>query len=360
MNNDSFAFDSYSHSDWCVYAGGGAWAPLGFSFWATFFTQRPFGYEIDYFATQSIMIWDGSIATSYIRSSEIERFGNIVAARIVNDSEYVDTLCQGFRSAVDKVLSTYEKAKTNTISLEEYMSYQEFFLANYYPHHIQVKVVVDYLPAELLDKYLSVLESARLYAEPVFSEEPLFVKNIAEQHIVRSQRTSSQILGCMNKEFLLYWRDGVALPPGEELDARYDKSAVFFEQGNIQHIVTGASVDEVKIFLNKDRGAEMVKGVIAYAGTAEGVARIIIDPSEVDLFNDGDILIAPATRPEYLHLMKRAGAFVTNSGGVLSHAAIVARELGKPCIIGTGNATECFMDGDFIEVDADTGIVKKI
>ena len=66
------------------------------------------------------------------------------------------------------------------------------------------------------------------------------------------------------------------------------------------------------------------------------------------------------TEPSYLPIMKKAAAFITNEGGVLCHAAIVARELQKPCIIGTKIATHVFKDGDLVEVDADSGIIKKI
>ena len=64
------------------------------------------------------------------------------------------------------------------------------------------------------------------------------------------------------------------------------------------------------------------------------------------------------TRPEFLPLMKKASAFVTDAGGLLSHAAIVARELKKPCILATENASKVIKNGDFIEVDANKGIVR--
>ncbi|MDD1444202.1 PEP-utilizing enzyme, partial [Dolichospermum sp. ST_sed3] len=64
------------------------------------------------------------------------------------------------------------------------------------------------------------------------------------------------------------------------------------------------------------------------------------------------------TRPDFVPLMKKAGAVVTDAGGILSHAAIVSRELNKPCIIGTEVATNILKDGDIVEVDADKGIVR--
>ena len=73
---------------------------------------------------------------------------------------------------------------------------------------------------------------------------------------------------------------------------------------------------------------------------------------------DIKILIAIATHPDYVIAMQQASAFVTDEGGLTSHVAIVARELKKPCIIGTKIATQVLHDGDLVEVDADKGIVK--
>jgi len=75
-------------------------------------------------------------------------------------------------------------------------------------------------------------------------------------------------------------------------------------------------------------------------------------------FKKGDVLVSPMTEPGYLPIMKQASVFVTDEGSVLCHAAIVARELKKPCIIGTKIATKVLKDGDFVEVDADRGMVR--
>lgn len=75
---------------------------------------------------------------------------------------------------------------------------------------------------------------------------------------------------------------------------------------------------------------------------------------------NGDVLVTTMTHPEFLLLMKKASAIVTDEGGITCHAAIVARELGKPCIIGTKFATQVLKDGDMVEVDADSGVVRVI
>ncbi len=111
--------------------------------------------------------------------------------------------------------------------------------------------------------------------------------------------------------------------------------------------------------LEKPKGdVEEIKGQIANKGNVKGLARIIYDPKKFHSFTEGDILVTSMTRPEFVPIMKKASAIVTNEGGIACHAAIVSRELNKPCIIGTKNATEIIRDGDEIEVDADNGIVR--
>jgi pyruvate,water dikinase len=81
---------------------------------------------------------------------------------------------------------------------------------------------------------------------------------------------------------------------------------------------------------------------------------------QVNAMRKGDILVAGQTRPEIIAACRKAGAIVTNEGGICSHAAVVSREFSIPCIIGTKVATDMFKDGDRVEVDATKGIVKKI
>jgi phosphohistidine swiveling domain-containing protein len=106
--------------------------------------------------------------------------------------------------------------------------------------------------------------------------------------------------------------------------------------------------------------ADQVSGNIAFIGLIRGTAKIIKDTSDLNKVKDGDVLIAPMTIPEFIPAMERASAFVTDEGGITCHAAIVAREMKKPCITGTKIATKIFSDGDLVEVDAEKGIVRKI
>ncbi len=101
-----------------------------------------------------------------------------------------------------------------------------------------------------------------------------------------------------------------------------------------------------------------VAGQPAYKGVARGLVRIVRKQSHLEKVKKGDILVAPMTTPDFLPAMDRAAAFVTDEGGVTCHAAIVSREMEKPCVIGTKYATEVLRDGDLVEVDANKGVVR--
>ena len=105
---------------------------------------------------------------------------------------------------------------------------------------------------------------------------------------------------------------------------------------------------------------KVIKGTPASLGYVKGRVKVLQSYLEVDKVNEGDILVASMTTPDYVMAMEKASGFITDEGGITCHAAIVAREFGVPCVIGTGNATAILKDGDLIEMDAEKGIVRII
>lgn len=103
--------------------------------------------------------------------------------------------------------------------------------------------------------------------------------------------------------------------------------------------------------------AVLLRGLGGAPGSASGAARVLTALTDAASLNDGDILVTHMTSPDWLPLMRRAAAIVTDSGGMTCHAAIVSRELGIPCVVGTGEATRKLRDGEIVTVDATRGIV---
>jgi phosphohistidine swiveling domain-containing protein len=102
------------------------------------------------------------------------------------------------------------------------------------------------------------------------------------------------------------------------------------------------------------------RGLPGSSGVVRGTARVIHSLAEADKLQPGDVLVAFGTEPPWTPLFGTACAVVTDSGGVLSHSAVVAREYRIPAVVGTGNATTTFKDGQLIEVDGDAGVVRLV
>ena len=122
----------------------------------------------------------------------------------------------------------------------------------------------------------------------------------------------------------------------------------------------GAKVQESKSMTTTDHKV-IVKGLPASPGKGSGRVHVILDPSRIDEFKEGEILVTEMTAPDWVPAMKKAKAIVTDSGGMTCHASIVSRELGIPCIVGTKSrgeaATVTIPDGIDVTIDATHGVV---
>ncbi|MBI5226037.1 hypothetical protein HY994_02235 [Candidatus Micrarchaeota archaeon] len=150
----------------------------------------------------------------------------------------------------------------------------------------------------------------------------------------------------------------------EKLPARQKHYLVALGETNV-HTYDGSDADEILTQLDIEKppvAADIteVKGVSAYPGKVSGIARVVNHVGELDKVKAGDILVTLNTTPTFILAMKRSAAIVTDEGGITCHAAIVSRELGIPCIIGTKSGTRLIQDGSHIEVDATKGTVTKL
>ena len=101
----------------------------------------------------------------------------------------------------------------------------------------------------------------------------------------------------------------------------------------------------------------IVKGLGASPGTASGKVKIILDIDELDKIKDGDIMVTTMTTPDMVPAMRRASGIITDEGGVTCHASIISRELGIPCVVGTGSATTTLKENVGVTLDGKKGLV---
>ena len=155
--------------------------------------------------------------------------------------------------------------------------------------------------------------------------------------------------------FWFEFEDLIKNPGNLEKKLKKRKAATLYYGNEKALYLTGIAVKKRKPAKN-----DVLKGVIASKGMADGIARIIMGQKDFWKFEKGDILISEATRPEFVPIMKKAAAVVTEEGGITSHAAIISRELKIPCIVGVSHITSILKDCDLVEVDANNGIIKKL
>ena len=132
--------------------------------------------------------------------------------------------------------------------------------------------------------------------------------------------------------------------------------------GDFEYYTTDTDIEQKKreIFGDKGHTKEIVEieGSIASKGRVKGKAFVTMSAKDAKNIKEGEILVTSMTSPDFIAGIKKAAAIVTNEGGILCHAAIISREFGIPCIVGTGNATKLIKTGDMIEVDGNHGFVR--
>ena len=161
------------------------------------------------------------------------------------------------------------------------------------------------------------------------------------------QKLDKKIKARFSHDYLMGYFETVVWPDGKVYFADYNRILP-------RYILTPKNII-------KDIKTKNIHGMVAYHGVVRGKV-VKVNPKNIGKvdFPKGSILVCDNTDVRYLPYMQKATAIITDRGGILSHAAIISRELKTPCIIGTKIATKILRDGDYVEVNANTGIVKKL
>ncbi len=273
----------------------------------------------------------------------------------------------------EKTLKDYEKLLKLPVSKYRLETIKEFY--EYYRKLINVA----YVAMETLD-VISTLQKtkrrmfktwvtkARLRGEKIYKDGetifiPKYLEWLSKNYFPKYPAKFLSVL--FFRELLDFIEKRTPLPSLSELQKRrnffylsqFAPSRVVMASGNRAKKI----IEKRGLFQDKQsKDIKKLKGQIAYRGKVTGRVSLIMRRKDIPKYKIGDIIVSPMTDPSYLSIMKQSPAFITDEGGVLCHAAIVARELKKPCIIGTKIATKVFKNGDLVEVDANKGTVRKI
>ncbi|MFA6428441.1 MAG: PEP/pyruvate-binding domain-containing protein [Candidatus Buchananbacteria bacterium] len=307
-------------------------------------TNQKFGCQME-----NELFLSQELVETYHEPAEIKGMFAAIAKK-AQDKKFVEKIIRDFNFALKNILP-YLNEERYVKNIKELKDLYELFL-RFYEGIAYVWVIpgLTSIPASLRKAALAAREATEKYSS---KRDQLFIVNLKRLFSklgdqvkfllpkeVFKQKVDQKIIKQLKERALgyIYYRDQVFAG---------QKFKNFFVEHDIQLTATVVS----------NKNGE-VSGTIAYRGSIKGKAKIVFTVKDLVKIESGDVLVSPMTRPEYLPAMKKAAAFVTDEGGITCHAAIVAREMKKPCVIGTKIATQVLQDGDLVEVDANKGIVK--
>jgi len=151
----------------------------------------------------------------------------------------------------------------------------------------------------------------------------------------------------------------------QEIEKRVNGFGILYKPDHSYELRTGTFVSDIKeldqLILDQNKtSSNLIRGEIGNKGKIVGKVRVILKSSQFNDFKEGEILVTGITGPEFVPLMKKSVAIITDGGGITSHAAIISREFNKPCIVRTIIATQILKNGDKVEVNANSGVVRII
>ncbi len=146
----------------------------------------------------------------------------------------------------------------------------------------------------------------------------------------------------------------------EELQKRFAGCFLIWTKDSFDLTTDQNLIEEIITRKEETKTTNELRGMSVSLGVVTGRVKVVNSVDEISKVHKGDILVAVMTRPDYIMAMEKAAAFITDEGGLTCHAAIVARELHLPCIVGTRIATKVLKDGDLVRVDANHGWIKII
>jgi phosphohistidine swiveling domain-containing protein len=351
----SFSIKKISQDEW-VKHGSGDWQVLLSCYFGHQYTEtlkETLGMQMG----RTILITRNGYTSTNTEKEALTNFGNHLVDLVKKDKRIVARWCSELKKQADIVEHVIKELRKDPFGEEQFKTYVECLYPYVTPHQA-IKQVVNYLPLPLLEEYMSHFQEARQYAEKAYEEARVYAYEFAEGFEKETKYPAKALLCLTEKEIADYFKTGKLISK-KTLEERLKASAVLFEDGKY-FVVSGPEVDAIENAMHSHEKKGEVSGTPAYPGTVTGIVKIVFKPEEGEKFNEGDILVSGNTRPFLLPVMAKSKAIVTEAGGLLSHAAIMAREYKKPTIVGAVGVTIIFKDGDLVEVDATKGVIRKI
>ena len=332
----------------------GAYTFISCSFWGPEY-YKALKNELGMPLNPTVFIHKKGNVTFLTKKDSLDKIGNHLVAQIKQNPELVDKRLNEVKQNYDILCQLMKQLENKIPTKNEFEEYLIYF-NNHLPNHVFMKKSLEYMPEDMLKQLEPKFKEARFYTEPIYSKTEKFFRSLANL-IAKNENRDPELLTCLSADELKNYIEEKVLPDKNMLLQRHNHSILGSTEGNLAILTGNKAIQfEDSLFPNSKK----IQGTSAHPGKIKGKVKILLDPYKKHNFQKRDILVTGMTNPDFLPIMEKASAIITDAGGMLCHAAIVARELKKPTIIGTSNATKVLKDGDLVEVDADSGSVKKL
>ncbi len=318
--------------------------------WGKRYATEFFGEKLPHTPIYVYLLKDGLVTAYRNPAGQASIVNPIIRAKLDSDPDYIKKFVDQKSEVLERLIKINEASE---VSLEEFKSY--------------LKDLFDYWQIHYISQFLP-LDEGRFTKEE--RDHALALRKTIDQVIHNSWNSITPILKRLYPdlgELVAYiaWDElfDSKIPNILELMKR-EVEGVLIYNGDIvtkEELNEWEEKDNFEVEWDNEIVEEKeIAGQIACSGKVTGNVRIILKKDDMVNFKHGEILISYMTMPAFMPAILKATAFITDEGGITCHAAIVARELKKPCIIGTKIATKVLKDGDLVEVDAEKGIVRII
>lgn len=313
--------------------------------WDSAYMEDYFGNKNPYFPPQINYLNDG-VVEIWENEEAIKWFINQLLDKNIKDGQFLFDIIKKHSDVLQQLNKFFKKEHLSSV-----MDFKKFiklveegtytFLAFYY------SALDERTPKNIRDKAIDIRSKDAFY-----DYADRLIKNTIE-HL--HPYTNGLSISILIKE--------LEAPPCENILRRRFTNCIMIIDGTLEIIKIenfAKNNSQYRFIFPENLDLKYLKGQTAHIGNVSGKVRIIRRKNEINKFMAGEILVSPMTTPDFLPAMKIAKAIITDEGGITCHAAIISRELKKPCIIGSKIATQAFKDGDFVNVDANNGIVKLV
>ncbi|MFA4937266.1 MAG: PEP-utilizing enzyme [Patescibacteria group bacterium] len=294
--------------------------------------KRIFGVKF----SATLWVKDNKQIIFYRSKSEYDSFSRIAGMKFLQNKDFVNRICQKLIYYTDWFNSFLKNnANRKSFSKDFFTKYRDFFA-----YHQAVYWGGDYLsklnsPSAKIKKIIKRLKNVYKYNELVVPNIECFFSKVGIADYVYSDILSKRIINNYNKKVGLLFI------------------------GSRMFVLKNYDVKFFKKFIQSEKIlSDNIRGLSVYPGYYQGRICLISSLYDFKKIRKNSVLVTSMTRPQFNKYISRAGAIICDEGGMLSHAAILAREAKIPTIVGTKVATKVFSNGDLVEVDANRGLIK--